>query len=126
MMIEQLLISTLHSAVSELYGQDIQSNLAQVQKTRPEFEGDYTIVVFPLLRTSRKGPEQTAEEIGNYLVSNLNEVTAFNIIKGFLNLSISHHYWKEFFFNNIDNKRFGSYPETNNDPVVVEYSSPNN
>ena len=124
-MIEQLLASTLHNAVSELYGQDIQSNLVQVQKTRPEFEGDFTIVVFPLLRTSRKGPEQTAEEIGNYLVNNLNEVTGFNIIKGFLNLSISHYYWKEFFFDNIDNKRFGSHSNTNNDPVVVEYSSPN-
>jgi len=124
-MIEQLLLNTLHSAVSSLYGQDIQSNHAQVQKTRPEFEGDYTIVVFPLLRISKKGPEQTAEEIGSYLVNNLVEVTNFNIIKGFLNLSISHMYWKEFFLENHTNSSYGRHDETSNDPFVLEYSSPN-
>lgn len=124
-MIEQLLLNTLHSAVSSLYGQDIQSNHAQIQKTRPEFEGDYTIVVFPLLRISKKGPEQTAEEIGSYLVNNLVEVTNFNIIKGFLNLSISHMYWKEFFLENHTNSSYGRHDETSNDPFVLEYSSPN-
>lgn len=124
-MIEQLLIQTLHQAVSDLYGQTIQSNLAQVQKTRPEFEGDLTIVVFPLLRTSKKGPEQTADDIGNYMVSNLDEVTGFNIIKGFLNLSISGSYWVNFFHENINNNDFGHHNEKTNAPVVVEYSSPN-
>ena len=85
-MIEQLLTNTLHKAVLELYGQELPAKLEQVQKTRPEFEGDLTIVVFPILRTSRKGPEQTADDIGRYMVTNLDEVTDFNIIKGFLNL----------------------------------------
>jgi len=124
-MIEQLLIQTLHQAVSDLYGQEIQSNLAQVQKTRPEFEGDLTIVVFPLLRTSKKGPEQTADDIGNYMVEKLDEVTEFNIIKGFLNLSISTGYWANFFYENINNQNFGHHKEKTSDPVVVEYSSPN-
>lgn len=124
-MIEQLLIKTLHKAVLDLYEQELPGKLAQVQKTRPEFEGDYTIVVFPLLRTSKKGPEQTAENIGSYMVANLNEVTGFNIIKGFLNLLISNNYWVNFFYKNAYNNKFGSHSEKANDTIVVEYSSPN-
>lgn len=124
-MIEQLVLDTLLNAVKELYKQDIPSKLAQVQKTRPEFEGDLTIVVFPLLRTSKKGPEQTADEIGNFMVSNLNEVTSFNIIKGFLNLSISSKYWVKFFNDNSKLSTFGKHPKKKLAPVVVEYSSPN-
>lgn len=124
-MIEQLLTDTLHKAITELYGQELPDRLAQVQKTRPEFEGDYTIVVFPLLRTSKKGLGQTAEEIGTYIVANLDEVTGFNIIKGFLNLSISNSYWAGFFHENANAGNFGRHPEKDDDPIVVEYSSPN-
>lgn len=124
-MIEKLITNTLHKAVSELYGQELPSNLAQVQKTRPEFVGDLTIVVFPILRTSKKGPEQTAEDIGRYMVENLDEVIDFNIIKGFLNLLISNSYWINFFKENYNKNNFGNHSDNNNDPIVVEYSSPN-
>ncbi len=124
-MIEQLLDNKLHEAVKELYGTDISENLVQIQKTRPEFEGDYTIVVFPLLRVSKKKPENTAVEIGEYICNNLNEITEFNIIKGFLNLTVSANYWTDFFKTNEVNQDFGKHPDKNTDPVVVEYSSPN-
>ncbi|MBC8320646.1 MAG: arginine--tRNA ligase [Bacteroidetes bacterium] len=125
MMIEQILINTIHKAIKELYGQEIPCNIAQVQKTREEFEGDYTIVVFPLLKTSKKGVEQTAEELGKYMVANLIEVTGYNIIKGFLNLSISNVYWLDFFNENVGKSNFGSHNQKDTDPVVVEFSSPN-
>ncbi len=124
-MIEQILINTIHKAIKELYGQEIPCNIAQVQKTREEFEGDYTIVVFPLLKTSKKGVEQTAEELGKYMVANLIEVTGYNIIKGFLNLSISNVYWLDFFNENVGKSNFGSHNQKDTDPVVVEFSSPN-
>jgi arginyl-tRNA synthetase len=124
-MIEQLLVKTLLKAINKLYNQEISDNLAQIQKTRPEFNGDYTIVVFPLLRTSKKGPEDTANELGAYFVENLVEVVEYNIIKGFLNLTISNSYWIEFYKTNVYNNDFGQHPKLNNRPVVVEYSSPN-
>lgn len=124
-MIEQILTNTLHKAVLNLYGQELPTNLAQVQKTRAEFEGDFTIVVFPILKISKKGPELTAEDIGKYLVENLDDVTGFNIIKGFLNLTISNFYWINFFNKNYLKNNFGIHSEKSNDPIVVEYSSPN-
>ena len=124
-MIEQLLTNTLISAIQELYGQDVPEKLVQVQKTRPEFEGDLTIVVFPLLRISKKGPEQTAEELGKTLVDQLNEVDSFNVIKGFLNLVIADAYWLGFFETSRRDKRFGFTSPTQAEPMVVEFSSPN-
>ena len=124
-MIEQLLTNALQDAVQNLYGQVPDSKLVQIQKTRVEIEGDYTIVVFPLLRLSKKGPEPTANEIGEYIVANLPQVTDFSIVKGFLNLTISNSYWSDFFKNSSKNKSFGTHPAKNDDPVVVEYSSPN-
>ena len=124
-MIEQLLIDALREAVQSNYGQEISSSLAQIQKTRPEIEGDYTIVVFPLLRISKKGPEPTAADIGTYIVANLPEVTKYTIIKGFLNLTISNNYWKNFFNKNAISNNYGSHVEKGNNPIVVEYSSPN-
>ncbi len=125
MKIDQLLTQTLIQAVKELYGQDVPEKMVQVQKTRPEFEGDLTIVVFPLLRMSRKGPEQTAEELGNYFVEQLNEVDAFNVIKGFLNLSIAPGFWLNFFDDSRSETDFGKKAVTKTAPVVIEYSSPN-
>jgi len=125
MKIDQLLTQTLIQAVKELYGQDVPEKMVQVQKTRPEFEGDLTIVVFPLLRMSRKGPEQTAEELGNYFVEQLNEVDAFNVIKGFLNLSIAPGFWLNFFDDSRSETDFGKKAVAKTAPVVIEYSSPN-
>ena len=124
-MIEQLLTTTLLRAIKKIYGQDTPENLAQVQKTRPEFEGDLTVVVFPLLRISRKSPEQTAEELGRYFVENLEEVDSFNVIKGFLNLVISDSYWYAFFKNFRKDKSFGFSKIEDSSPMLVEFSSPN-
>lgn len=124
-MIEQILTNTVFKAVLSIYGQKPSGNLVQIQKTRSEFEGDFTIVVFPLLKISKTAPEKTAEDIGNYIVSQLSEVTSYNIIKGFLNLVISHKYWSDFFQQNVSNKNFGRHIEKSGDPTVIEYSSPN-
>jgi arginyl-tRNA synthetase len=124
-MIEQHLTNIFIKAVKELYAQNINEKLAAIQKTRSEFEGDYTFVVFPLLRFSKKSPEKTAEELGNYFVDNVNEIEKYNVIKGFLNLSVSKDYWLSFFNENSSNKNFGKKEISDNDPVVIEYSSPN-
>lgn len=125
MMIEKLITQYLHKAIKDIYNQEIPENIAQIQKTRPEFEGDLTIVVFPLLRISKSNPEQTATAIGDYMKQNIDVVSDFNIIKGFLNLSISDNYWKEFFKTNCDNINFGKKEIADTNPVVIEYSSPN-
>ncbi len=124
-MINDLLKLTLIEAGKELYGQEIPDNLIQIQKTRPEFEGDLTIVVFPLLRISKKNPAQTADELGKYIVTNLENVVAYNVIKGFLNLTISINYWLDFFNNGKNQTDFGKKEITTEAPVVIEYSSPN-
>ena len=90
-MIEEILKPEIEKCLAELYSATDQS--IQFQKTRKDFEGDVTLVVFPLLRASRKGPEPTAEEIGNYLKSKVDEVNGFNVVKGFLNLEISAEFW---------------------------------
>jgi arginyl-tRNA synthetase len=125
MKIDQLLTQALIQAVKELYGQDVPEKMVQVQKTRPEFDGDLTIVVFPLLRMSRKGPEQTAEELGGFFVKQLKEVESFNVIKGFLNLSIAQGFWLGFFDESRTEAEFGIKPVSETAPVVIEYSSPN-
>ncbi len=124
-MIEQLLTKTLIEAVKELYGQEVPEKMVQVQKTRQEFEGDLTIVVFPLLRMSRKGPEQTADELGSYFVEHMDQVEAYNVIKGFLNLTINRKFWLDFFNKNRELQDFGKKAEEEKSPVVIEYSSPN-
>ncbi len=124
-MIEKILTEGLHKAIEQLYGQNVAPRTFQIQKTRPEFHGDLTIVVFPLLRISHKAPEITANEIGRWLQENLKEVTGFNVIKGFLNLEISDDYWFSFFQTAARDRQFGFQPERNEPPVVIEYSSPN-
>ena len=124
-MIETQLTTAVKNAISAIYNADLPNKMLQIQKTRPEFEGDFTLVVFPLLRTSKKGPEQTAEEIGQYLVEHVSEIESFNVIKGFLNLVISNAYWLEFFKNSISQSSYGWGEASANDPVVVEYSAPN-
>ncbi len=124
-MIENTLIDLLVESVKSLYNSELPSNLAQVQKTRAEFEGDYTIVVFPLLRMSKKNPEQTANEIGEFLKNASEIVDGFNVVKGFLNLSISDSYWLDFFKNNRENTAFGKETTKDEQALVIEYSSPN-
>lgn len=124
-MIEKLLTDSLKDAVKMLYNTEVGKNLIQIQKTRPEFEGDYTVVVFPLLKTSRKSPEITAEELGNHFVENLGFIEKFNIIKGFLNLSVSQSYWLDTFNRDSSDTEFGKHTPKETNPFVIEYSSPN-
>lgn len=113
------------NAVEALYDQKVESKQIQVEKTNPDFEGDYTLVVFPLLRITRKSPQETAAEIGDYLVKAIPDVVSYNIVKGFLNLNISKNFWLNFFNTGIKDQNFGFQPATHSKPILVEYSSPN-
>ncbi len=121
--IEKLISSIALEAVSTLYGETTPAEI-QIQKTRKEFVGDYTLVTFPLLRKSRKSPEATATEVGEYIVANSVEVEAFNVIKGFLNLSLSRAFWTSQFEAIASTPTFGE-GEPSGRTMMVEYSSPN-
>jgi len=116
-------IATLQ-AVKELYQQEIAESVINIQETRKEFEGQVTIVVFPITKISKKSPEETATAIGEYLVANVAEITAFNVVKGFLNLSIADDYWLGLLNNELLSDDFGKV-KPNGKKVMVEYSSPN-
>jgi arginyl-tRNA synthetase len=123
---EKLLRSVVKEAVKSIYGADVHDDLLQVQKTRKEFEGDFTLVVFPLSRISHLSPEQTAGEIGEYLVQKVSAVSAFNVIKGFLNLVISPEEWNSRLSEMYATNTYGfSKPGPGSETVVIEYSSPN-
>lgn len=112
------------NAIKELYSQEVAESVINIQETRKEFEGQVTIVVFPITKISKKSPEETATAIGEYLVANVAEVSAFNVVKGFLNLSIADDYWINLFNNELLNDDFGKI-KANGKKVMVEYSSPN-
>ncbi|MEC9209539.1 MAG: arginine--tRNA ligase [Bacteroidota bacterium] len=123
-MIQEILHKEIKKALAELYSASEQS--IQFQNTRKDFDGDITLVVFPLLRASKKGAEQTAADIGNYLKENVEEVINFNVIKGFLNLEISKHFWFNQFINAYNTSDYGIVKATAKAPIyLVEYSSPN-
>ncbi len=124
MTIENTIAEHIQKAVSVLYQSEIGIDSIVIQETRKEFEGQVTAVTFPFTRLSKKTPEQTGTEIGEYLKKNIQEVTAFNVIKGFLNLSISDSYWIDQLLKNVLKEGFGQYP-ANGKRVMVEYSSPN-
>ena len=126
MNIEKKLVSSVIGGLKALYGQDVPAAQVQLQKTKKEFEGHLTLVVFPFLRMSKKGPEQTAQEIGEYLQANEPSVAAFNVIKGFLNLTIASSAWIELLNGIHADKQYGIVAATDNSPLVmIEYSSPN-
>ncbi|RPH31052.1 MAG: arginine--tRNA ligase [Bacteroidales bacterium] len=113
-------------AVEKLYGVTPDDSQIQIQKTRKEFEGDYTLVAFPLLKVSKKNPEATSQEIGQYLLENNKLITKFNVIKGFLNLSLSSEYWAEMLNGIASSRDYGFKPKgSSNRTVMVEFSSPN-
>lgn len=124
-MLEQIITKHTKEAVKSLYGAEINDNMVSLQNTRSDVEGDITIVVFPFLRMSKKGPEQTAEDLGNYLVEHMDEVSSFSVIKGFLNLIISDKFWTNFFNTERRNSEFGYVDAKDDAPFVIEYSSPN-
>ncbi|MCR5820128.1 MAG: arginine--tRNA ligase [Bacteroidaceae bacterium] len=125
--IENKLISGIQDAVKSLYGQDVAADMVQLGATKKEFEGNLTLVVFPFLKISRKRPEDTAQEIGQYLVANLSDVVArFNVIKGFLNMVIADVQWLDLLADISKEERYGFVPVTADSPLVmIEYSSPN-
>lgn len=113
-------------AVEKLYGVVLEDAQLQIQKTRKEFEGDYTLVAFPLLKVSKKNPEATSQEIGQFLVDNNKLISSFNVIKGFLNLSLSAEYWTSILNKISSNADFGFQPSySSGKSVMVEFSSPN-
>ena len=126
MKIEDKLVASVISGLKALYGQEVPEKMVQLQKTKKEFEGHLTLVVFPFLKMSRKGPEQTAQEIGEYLKANEPAVAAFNVIKGFLNLTIASATWIELLNEIQADEQYGLMQVTDASPLVmIEYSSPN-
>ena len=112
-------------AITELYGIELTENTILVNATKPEFEGDYTVVLFAFVKQLRKSPEVLGAELGQYLVNNNTSLfSAFNVIKGFLNLSVKDSYWTNFLTDNFQNSNYGFFPK-NGEKVMVEYSSPN-
>ena len=126
MKIEDKLVASVLSGLKALYGQEVPEKMVQLQKTKKEFEGHLTLVVFPFLKMSKKGPEQTAQEIGEYLEANEPAVAAFNVIKGFLNLTIASATWIELLNEIQADEQYGLVQATETSPLVmIEYSSPN-
>ena len=126
MKIEDKLVASVISGLKALYGQEVPEKMVQMQKTKKEFEGHLTLVVFPCLKMSKKGPEQTAQEIGEYLKANDPAVAAFNVIKGFLNLTIASATWIELLNEIQADEQYGLMQVTDASPLVmIEYSSPN-
>jgi len=121
---EQLLAAKASEAVKAVYGADVPAGSLQVQPTRKEFEGDYTLVVFPLLKISRQAPDATGNALGEWLLANCAEVSAYNSVKGFLNLSLSGAYWQEQLAAASSDPEFGQLPSTGR-RIMVEFSSPN-
>ena len=121
---EQFLAAKASEAIKAVYGADVAPDTLQVQVTRKEFEGDFTLVVFPLLRITRQSPDATGTALGGWLVENCPEVSAFNSVKGFLNLSLSNLYWRESLAAIASDPAYGQLPATGR-RVMVEFSSPN-
>src|SRR5690242_342861 len=122
MNLDSQLRSSIQSAITSLFNQSVDN--LQIQPTNQEFEGSHTLVCFPLAKISKKGPEQTATAIGEYLVANSGIVSHFNVVKGFLNLVIADKVWVGVFQSIFADKNFGTLA-SNGREVMVEYSSPN-
>jgi arginyl-tRNA synthetase len=124
-MIVPAIVDNTLNALQVLFHQEVDRKLIQVEKTNREFTGDYTLVVFPFLRFSKMSPQETADKIGEYLLTNMPEIASYEIIKGFLNLSLRDDYWLGFFDDNLNRDDFGFRQARDEKPYLVEYSSPN-
>jgi arginyl-tRNA synthetase len=126
MNIEKKIVESVQEAIKKLYQAEIAENLIQVQETKKEFTGDFTVVMFPFLKLSRKSPEQTGDDIGKYLVENIIEVEQYSVIKGFLNLAIHNNYWLEYLAE-VSSSQIADLLKnpTGTRSIMVEYSSPN-
>lgn len=126
MKIEQQIAAAAQAAVKALYGQDVPEKMVQLQKTRSEFEGNLTLVVFPFVKMARKSPEQTGDELGQYLVAHCPAVSKYNVVKGFLNLSIADAAWLNLLAAIDQDPHYGEKTADEQSPLVmIEYSSPN-
>ena len=126
MKIESIISCSVIEAVKSLYGQEVPPKMVQIQKTKQEFEGNLTLVVFPFVKISRKKPEDTAQEIGQYLQDKCSAVASFNVVKGFLNLVIAQSAWLQLLADIDANPKYGEKKADDNSPLVmIEYSSPN-
>ena len=126
MKIEAQITSSVMAAVKELYGQEVPEKMVALQKTRSDFEGNLTLVVFPFLKMSKKKPEDTAQEIGEYLQKNCTAIEKFNVVKGFLNLVIASTAWGQLLMDIDKNEKWGYQSAHEGSPLVmIEYSSPN-
>jgi arginyl-tRNA synthetase len=126
MNIEQNLQNTIIGALNELYHAHVDASQITLQKTKKEFKGHYTLVTFPLLKISKKNPEQTAQEIGNYLMDKTSFIAEYNVIKGFLNLTVASNVWIRLLEAIDAAPDFGFVSEKDDAPLfMVEYSSPN-
>ena len=127
MSIQENIVAATLSGVKELYGAEVPEKMIQLQETRPEFEGELTLVVFPLLKTSKKAPEATGQDLGAYLTEKCPElISKFNVVKGFLNLSVAPEQWIKLLEEIEHSPKFGFVPVTEESPLVmIEYSSPN-
>ncbi|MCD4683897.1 MAG: arginine--tRNA ligase [Bacteroidales bacterium] len=124
-MIEDQIKLKTGEAIKNLYGKTIDISQIQLEKTNREHKGDFTLIVFPLLRFSKKSPQETATEIGNFLQENMDEIVSYEVIKGFLNLTLNDKYWIDFFLSHLNEENFGFKSTKEKVPFVVEYSSPN-
>lgn len=125
MTIEKMLTQQVLEAIKACYGVELTEKDVQLQETRKEFAGDLTVVVFPFTRYSRKSPEETAKELGEYLKQNIEEVETYNVIKGFLNVVISSAYWIEVLNDVAKEEKYGYVKEPSGKTYMIEYSSPN-
>ena len=125
MSIESLLTSKVIEAVKECYGVDVEQDKIQLQATRKEFAGDLTVVVFPFTRFSKKSPEETGKQLGEYLKNHIDEIKDYNVVKGFLNIEISSAYWLEVLNEIKQDPRYGYVQQESGHSYMIEYSSPN-
>lgn len=126
MNIEKIIIENIIEAFKNIYDADILKQSIQIQKTRKEFVGDFTVVVFPFLRFSKKSPEQTADRLGQYLKNNISEIEEYNVIKGFLNLKLLSSFWLDFLNTILQEENYGYVnPNESSEKIMIEYSSPN-
>ena len=126
MQLEQIIKNVFAKAFSEIFAHEIDKNTIAIQQTRKEFEGDFTVNVFPFVRFAKSKPEELANKLGEYFVANMPEIVAFNVIKGFLNLSVADSYWLAETNAALQNPNYGFVTANDNDaPIVIEYSSPN-
>ncbi|TVQ87778.1 MAG: arginine--tRNA ligase [Bacteroidetes bacterium] len=123
--IEDKIVIQVQKAITELFGQEIDSSSIALQNTRKDIEGDFTLVVFSFVKLTKKSPEETAQLIGEYLKKHMKEIDSFQVLKGFLNFTLHHQYWMTFLQKASEENNYGTTLPDESEPVVVEYSSPN-